>query len=606
MAGRRFQCTPTRILLLVLLIHIALLAWGAYVHSPTIDEVEWLPGGWASWKTGRLDIVTRNPPHVGLWAAVPLLFVKHDSTAATTQGSARSIGREFIRTNGERSFWLFTFGRWACIPFSVMGAIACFAWARELYGDRSGVLAATLWCFCPNILAHAQLVSHDVPATSLGLVAHFSFWRWLRHGSVTNAALAGVGLGLALLTKMTTLVYVALWPLLWIAWKVTSGDNRGSLRSWGVQGAMLAAMLFVATDVLNLGYGFQGSFEPLRSYTFRSNALAGAADGHGNRFAGTLLGSLPVPLPRPYVDGLDVQRHHLEGGLDVQATYFRGEWTKGGLPYYYLYALAIKVPLGTWCLALLALIFRVSHGDKSRLVRDEMILLAPAIAILALVSSSPGFSDHLRYALPCFPLAFIWISRIAHVTWAQSRWLSSIAVAALIWAVLGSLWVYPHSLSYFNELVGGPCYGHYHLLSSNIDYGQDLLKLKRWYGEHREARPLGLAYWDYESVDPCVAGIDYFVAPSGPAPGVSIDAGTAGDLGPKPGWYAVNVNFLHGNQWPGRSAYPDLGFYGYFLEFTPVARAGHSIYIYHLTADDVNRVRVQLGLPTLDAEDSAR
>lgn len=604
LADRRFRCTA--IVLVLVCVHIVLLAWGAFVHSPTIDEVEWLPGGWASLKTGRLDIVTRNPPHVGLWAAMPLLLVKHDSSAATVKGGARSIGREFIRTNGERSFWLFTLGRWVCIPFSVIGAIACFAWARELYGDRSGVLAATLWCFCPNILAHAQLVSHDVPATSLGLVAHFAFWRWLRHGSVTNAGLAGVGLGLALLTKMTILVYVALWPMLWIAWKVTDAENRRSARLWGIQGVILAVILFMAFDVLNLGYGFQGSIEPLGSYIFRSSALSGSPDGNGNRFAGALLGAIPVPLPRPYVKGLDVQRHHLEGGLDVQATYFRGEWTKGGLPYYYLYALAIKVPLGMWCLAIVGLFFRATRMDGAHLARDELILLAPAIVIITLVSSSPGFSDHLRYVLPCFPFTFIWISRIARVSWAQSRWISGVAATALVWAIISSLLVYPHSLSYFNELVGGPRNGHYHLLSSNIDYGQDLLKLRRWYDRHPEARPLGLAYWDYESVDPRVVGIDYCVAPTGPAPGVPVKTGTAGQFGPKPGWYAANVNVLHGNSWPGRSAYPSLGFYGYLLEFQPVACVGHSILVYHLTADDANRVRAKLGLPTLDSAEAAR
>ena len=38
-------------------------------------------------------------------------------------------------------------------------------------------------------------------------------------------------------------------------------------------------------------------------------------------------------------------------------------------------------------------------------------------------------------------------------------------------AVGSSLAIYPHSLSYFNELAGGPTKGHYHLIDSNIDWG---------------------------------------------------------------------------------------------------------------------------------------
>jgi len=47
--------------------------------------------------------------------------------------------------------------------------------------------------------------------------------------------------------------------------------------------------------------------------------------------------------------------------------------------------------------------------------------------------------------------------------------------------------------------------------------------------------------------------------------------------------------------------YPDLGFYGYFLNFSPIARAGYSIYIYRITVDDANRVRAQLGLPPIES-----
>lgn len=92
--------SPRGVLLLVLFVHVLLLGWGAFVHSPTIDEVEWLPGGWASWKTGEFGIVSRNPPHVGLIAALPLLLTDADESCLGSPGSARSIGRALIRDNG--------------------------------------------------------------------------------------------------------------------------------------------------------------------------------------------------------------------------------------------------------------------------------------------------------------------------------------------------------------------------------------------------------------------------------------------------------------------------------------------------------------------------
>jgi hypothetical protein len=51
--------------------------------------------------------------------------------------------------------------RWACIPFSWVGAIVCYLWARDLYGRPAGVFACLIWCFEPNILAHAALITPD-------------------------------------------------------------------------------------------------------------------------------------------------------------------------------------------------------------------------------------------------------------------------------------------------------------------------------------------------------------------------------------------------------------------------------------------------------------
>src|SRR5439155_22186730 len=62
-------------------------------------------------------------------------------------------------------------------------------------------------------------------------------------------------------------------------------------------------------------------------------------------------------------------------------------------------------------------------------------------------------------------------------------------------SIASSLAVFPHSLSYFNELAGGPENGPAHLLDANIDWGQDLLELKRWSDAHPAARPFHLAYF---------------------------------------------------------------------------------------------------------------
>jgi hypothetical protein len=562
--------------------HVALLAWSAARHSPTIDEVTWLPAGIHHWQTGSFDSAIVNPPLVRLLAAAPVLW------SLSSDGQPTNGGTDFVRTYGRRSFWMFTVGRWACIPISLVGAYVCYRWARQLYGTCSAFVALSLWCFSPNILAHGQLIANDCAAASFGVAAAYAFWCWLKKSTWEAAIVAGIILGLAELMKMSLLVLFLAFPAIWLFWRLTGNEPKGP-HGWLRSAVQLCGVLFLAVDIINVGYLFEGTGRRLKDFSFVSHALSGVEEQStfgGNRFVGTFLERLPVPLPANYVLGLDQQKRDLEVGNAVQFSYLRGQWSKRGWWYFYLYALAIKVPLGTWCLLALSAWVRLTHADSIVCWRDEIVLGLPPVILLAVASSQTGFTDHFRYVLPVLPFAFVWISRVANVVVNRPRIPGLLAIAAFAWSIGSSLVFYPHSLSYFNELVGGPMGGHFHLLSSNIDYGQDLLLLKEWADRHPEARPLQLAIWNMGTVDPAVAGIEYTVALSGPPPEVNPTPDLSTKHGPQPGWFAVNVNVLHGDNWPGRAGEPTFGYYGYFLHFTPVATAGFSIYIYHISVAD--------------------
>jgi hypothetical protein len=61
----------------------------------------------------------------------------------------------------------------------------------------------------------------------------------------------------------------------------------------------------------------------------------------------------------------------------------------------------------------------------------------------------------------------------------RSRLHGLAVTAGLLATIVSTLRVVPHQLAYFNELSGGPQNGFRHLLHSNLEYGQDLLELRR-------------------------------------------------------------------------------------------------------------------------------
>jgi len=257
-------------------------------------------------------------------------------------------------------------------------------------------------------------------------------------------------------------------------------------------------------------------------------------------------------------------------------SYLRGEWRDHGWWYYYLYGAAIKIPLGTWLLFLLAGYTLIQTRWTRSRAADELVVLLPALAIVVLVSSQLGLNKHFRYVLPALPFVFVWVSRVA--TARMGRWFGALVIVGVTSTIVSSLWIYPHSLSYFNETIGGPLHGHRHLVSSNIDWGQDLLFLRKWAQRHPEARPLRIAY-NLHLVNPTALGFEAAPKPPGFAP--------RSTTGPPPGWYAVDITHLTAQD----------GAYQCYERWPPIAYAGYSFRIYHVTPEAAERVRAQLALP---------
>lgn len=599
------------VLALLLALHGALLVWIAKENSAVVGEVDHLCSGLSHLCLGHFDLFRVNPPLVRTVAALPVALLSPGTDwrrydTSSLKRSESSVSRDFLAVNGVRSLWFITVARWACVPFSILGGYVCFRWGYKLYGIPAGFLATILWCSCPYILGHAALLTTDAHAAAMGLAAGYTFWRWVAEPCWDRALFAGLVLGLAELTKFTLLAFYPLWPVMWFLYRLPKHQQMRS-RLWWRDVRQLLSLMLLSVFIINVGYGFEGSFQQLGDYRFQTKTMTGAefwadmsAEG-GNRFDDAWLGKLPVPLPKNYLQGIDTQKFDFEHGL---RSYLHGEWKMDGWWYYYLYALAIKIPLGTWVLFMLAVGTSLFARGYSVAWPDEMVLLLPAIIILVLVSSQTGFSIHSRYVLPMLPFVFVWISKVGRCVQLRQWKVGVIAGAALCWSVGSSLWCYPHSLSYFNELVGGPKGGHAHLLDSNIAWGQDLYFLKHWYDDHPSARPFHLAY--YGVIDPSLVGMDVTLPPVGPASGtLGVDMPLE-EIGTLPGWYAVDMNHLHGTKVPstdGQGGWQTVAREDsdltYFQRFQPVAMAGYSIYIYHITLEEANRVRKELGLAEL-------
>jgi 4-amino-4-deoxy-L-arabinose transferase-like glycosyltransferase len=579
----------------------------------TVDETGHIPAGIAHWQSGSFDLYRVNPPLARMIASLPVLLahpnIDYRQSGYSVGARAEwSVGQQFEKANASQYFELYCLARTTLIGWAVVGALLVYKWGQELFGSVGSYIALTLWCFEPNLLAHGHLATADFPATVSCMAATYAFWRYLQAPSWFRAWLAGLVLGVALLLKFTALVLYPIFVVLWLIDRLARKPALPGGQTLRRGLAQCGCIVLLSVVTVNLGYGFKDTCLFLRDYPFVSELLGGKAAGvndHGNpvganRFTSSWIGWTIIPLPADYVRGIDEQRSDFEAGLP---SYLAGTWQHHGWWYYYLYALAVKLPLGTIVLAIWGVGLAFKHSLSRDKCLNEATILVPALGIMVLVSSQTGFNHHIRYVLPMFPFMILATGKLGSYIEARRLLPSALVISLILLSVASTIGKHPHYISYFNEAVGGPNHGDDHLLDSNIDWGQDLLFLRDWLDRHPEAQPIGLAYWNL--VDPTTIGISYHLPPLGPHDLFPGDENFEESIGPHPGYYAISVNYLRGawTLYPpdgrgGRARTPPATF-EYFRRFKPIAKAGYSIFVYHVSPDEANEVRQKLGLRKL-------
>src|SRR6185503_13772142 len=140
-------------------------------------------------------------------------------------------------------------------------------------------------------------------------------------------------------------------------------------------------------------------------------------------------------------------------------------------------------------------------------VREQLVLLLPSLLLLAAFSFLSEKQIGLRLILPLLAVMAVWVAAQLAPRLASWRWRAT-ALALGAWLLVDAVLACPSYLPYFNEAAGGPARGEEYASGSNLDWGQDLVALRRWIDAQHAGR-IQLLY--YGRVDPAVYGIDYEV-----------------------------------------------------------------------------------------------
>ncbi len=421
--------TPRRALVLIGVLAVLLGASATWHWTPTFDEPNHLEMGRRILSDGDWSRFDNSKMPVSVLNAGPWLLLK---------------------TAGPEVRW------WAArLPqlLWLLGTMALVAaWARERRPEApwAAVGAAALVAWEPNLLAHSTLVTTDLPCTFFFVAASWTWARALARPTHRRAALAGAVFGLAQAAKFTCAFLVPIHALIGLLWCLL-GRTLTPLRT-------LPAFVLAAGLALNGAYAFQGTFTPASEIQWQSRAFA--------PLAGV---DLPLPAPRPWLEGLDwVKSDDDQGHGNI---YVDGVLTPNGQDDYFVRALLWKLPLSLLAVTLLGLL---SSARRRPWRLDSLALAVPPVFLFVWFSIPFNFQLGVRYCLPLVPFLALAAASL------PARWLG--IAAAWMFALQLSWW--PWTLSTFNARLLDRTQAWRHLADSNLDWGHTGQIVEAWRREH--------------------------------------------------------------------------------------------------------------------------
>lgn len=540
--------------------------------SPTIDEQNHIARGLAYLRTGDPRLSLEHPPLVNVLSALPLLTMPQLRLPTDHPSWERPEGWyefadlflwQYNANDVERIVFL---ARLPVLVLLLALALTGFAFARLLWGRLAALVALALFLFEPNLLAHGRYVTTDMGGILFTFLTTFLLWLlWqdARPWPWKKVLAVGLAMGMAFGSKLSALGFLPVWLLLaalpiyptFPTAEVPGGWWRGALRR-GLQVAVTAALaLLVVWAIFGFQWGPYDGGEP-------TSALAGIAG--------------PAPT---YVRGVR-QIIDLTGGASRPSSLL-GHFSDSGFLSYFPVAFAVKTPLVLLLMILAAAVVLLWQRTTRR---AALYLLTAALAFFALTMFS-ALNIGYRHVLPALPPLLVLAAGLASpqlrlATDGQrvgGRVWSKAAITGATLLVVTALWIHPHYLSYFNELAGGPQNGYKVLVDSNIDWGQDMVRLKRWMVDN-DVETVNLGW--FGTADPAHYGIQYT-----PLPGLGRDEffrrwwDVPFDRdAPEPGVYAISVSNLA--ELPLRE--DEKTVYAWFRAHPPDDRVGYSILIYDL------------------------
>ena len=375
--------------------------------SATTDESTHIISGYLANIDGDYNLNTEHPYLGKKINTLPLLFmnlnldqsesyfnVKSDYYYDSWRES-RQLGNDFLYKMGNDADRILQAVRSVPMTLAIVFGLVLFVIINQVFGIWIATVSLILYCFSPDILAHARLANTDLWITVFYFLSIISFSYYLSKPNYQRLLLAAIIFGLTLSVKFSSVI---LFPVLIILWIVKY--KTAKLNLWqNFKKSLWPAIIFLIISwvIVWANYGFStlmpSKYEQILDKNYYNQILVKT-----QTFAKYF-------KPAQYYKGVAILSSNSFGS---RPAYLLGEQKYGGWWYYFPVAYAVKTPLPILILLLGSIIYYFSIGKK--LIFNDYLIITP-IVIYLLISMMQKLDIGVRHLLPIMPFIFIWCAK---------------------------------------------------------------------------------------------------------------------------------------------------------------------------------------------------
>ncbi len=573
-------------------------------ESATYDERAHIPAAYTYVDRSDMRLNPEHPPLLKDLAGAPLLFLglsfpyNHPDWEKSGINGQWSLGTAFLYGSGNDADSIIFWSRLPIILVAVLLGFLIYRFTKELAGTVAGLFALLLYVADPNVIAHSHYVTTDIGIAASIFASFYFFVRFLRNPNWKNVLLSGIFLGIAELTKFSAVLLFPIFGLFAVLYAITRPAQQGS--NFGKR--LLTVLAYVGRYTGSVAVAFMLIYVvyAANTVTMPGEKLVAVADiklGQQNAYAQfahalvetTSHSAVLKPLSA-YFLGVGMVFERVGGG---NVYYFLGTVGSDATPWYFPIIFFLKetpLLLGLLLMTTCYTLFRIGKAFSKTSIRSlagfiahsfqshiTQYLMGFFIVFYAYISITGNLNIGFRHLFPILPFLFVLISKTVFDFIRRQDFHGErtsrimLGIAALSVAAVPIL-SYPSYLSYFNGIAGGTKNGYMVATDSNYDWGQDMKRLRD--------------FVDRNGIEKI--RVDYF--------GGAEPAYYLGDRyvpwydqrAPEPGWYAISALFYQESLY--RKNPDGKPTYGWLSAYAPVARAGDSIFIYHIPEEPMEAV----------------